>query len=66
MTYPNDNSHNNGNPLYQRSYTGWIVTACVAVAAVFAIYMMSGRNNAQSTASNAVVTAPTTTNSWVR
>ena len=65
MTYPNDNSNNNGNPLYERSYTGWIITACIAVAAVFAIYMMSGRNNLQSTATNPrpTVSAPATTGS---
>jgi hypothetical protein len=63
VTYPDNNSNNNGNPLYERSYTGWIVFACIAVAAILGIYMMSGHNNMHTAANNSnspVATALTT------
>ena len=60
MTPPKKNFQNNGNPLYERSFTGRIVTACIVVAVIFAIYMMSGRNNIQPAANLPV---PTTTGS---
>jgi hypothetical protein len=67
VTYPNDNSNNNGTPLYERSYTGWIIFACVIVAAVLGIYLKSGRNNVHTAASNSrpAVTAPATTGSGI-
>jgi hypothetical protein len=58
MTPQNDSS--NGNPLYEKSYTGLFVTVCIALAVGFAIYMMSGHNNRAATKSS---TAPTTTGS---
>jgi hypothetical protein len=69
VTFPNNSSNNsNGNPLYERSYTGWIIFACVAVAAFLGIYMMSGRNNSHPVATNSnrpAITTPTTTGSGI-
>ena len=65
MTYPNGNS-NNGNPLYERSYTGWIIFACVTVAIVLGIYLKSGRNNVHTAAINSrPIAAPATTGSGI-
>jgi hypothetical protein len=52
------NDGSNGNPLYEKSYTGLILTVCIALAVGFAIYMMSGHNNRAATTNP---TAPTTT-----
>jgi hypothetical protein len=68
VTYPNDNSNNNGNPLYERGYTGWIILACVIVAIALGIYLKSGRNNVHTAANNPnrpVATTPTTTGSAI-
>jgi hypothetical protein len=54
------NDGSNGNPLYEKSYTGLIVTFCIALALGFAIYMLSGHNNRAATTNP---TAPTTTGS---
>jgi hypothetical protein len=64
VTLPHDNSNNNGNPLYERSYTGWIVFACLVIAVILGIYLKSGRNNVHTAAINPngpVATVPTTT-----
>ena len=58
MNPQNDSS--NGNPLYEKRYTGLIVTVCIALAVGFAIYMMSGHNNRAATTNT---TAPATTGS---
>ena len=50
MTFPNDNSDNNGSPLSERSYTGWFVFACIVIAVILGIYLKSGRNNIHTAA----------------
>lgn len=68
MTFPNDNSDNNGSPLYERNYTGWIVFACIVIAVVLGIYVKSGRNNVHTATINPnrpVATAPMTTGSEI-
>ena len=68
MTFPSDNSDNNGSPLYERNYTGWIVFACIVIAVILGIYVKSGRNNVHTVAINPnrpVATVPMTTGSGV-
>ena len=68
MTFPNDNSDNNGSPLYERSYTGWIVFACIVIAVILGIYLKSGRNNVHTAAINPnrpVAPVPMTTGSGI-
>jgi hypothetical protein len=60
VTYPNDNSNNNGNPLYARSYTGWIIFACVILVAALGVYLKSGHNNAHVANLRPAITTPTT------
>ena len=66
VTFPNDNS-NNGNPLYQRSYTGWIVFTCIVIAVILGIYLKSGRNNVHTAVNpnRPVATVPMTTGSAI-
>jgi hypothetical protein len=65
VTPPDDNSHNGSNPLYERSYTGWIILACVIVAVILGIYLKSGHNDRHTAAINSrpAVSAPATTGS---
>jgi hypothetical protein len=68
VAFSNHSSNNNGNPLHEKSYTGWIIFACIAVAAFLGIYMMSGHNNSRPVANNSsrpAITTPTTTGSGV-
>jgi hypothetical protein len=68
VTFPNDHSNNNGNPLDERSYTGWIVFACIVIAVILGIYLKSGRNNVHTAAINpnrSVATVPMTSGSEI-
>jgi len=61
MTYPNDPNFRRRDMDSSTNYTSWIVGGIVALAVIFGIFMMFGRDDNSTTASNTSPNRPAAT-----